>query len=84
VKIEWENPPVDPRHTSPWKVFLEELRKHPGKWARFHSTEKSPQKVTDINKGRIYGVRSGEFEATCRRQDDGSYSFWVRCVDGAP
>lgn len=44
-------------------VWLEALRKHPGKWAKFHETVSSAAVTSLITKGNRYGVHEGEFQA---------------------
>ena len=50
---------------SPIGEWLNELRKHPGQWAKYPDRV-HPSVVTDINKGRRYGVTAGEFDAVGR------------------
>jgi hypothetical protein len=61
---------------------LAPLRERPGEWARVYGPLKSQSahnKAAYIRRGDAVGIEPGEYEATARTIDDGSY-VWVRYV----
>lgn len=83
--IVWEDPPdsyprggAAPRYAD----FFESIRKMPGRWAVWPNPVQSPTLTTNIKNGKYSGTEAGEFDATIRKQDDGTYKMWVRYVGG--
>jgi hypothetical protein len=61
---------------------LAPLRDRPGEWARVYGPLKdmaARNKAATIRRGDPVGMEPGEYEATARTLDDGSY-VWVRYV----
>ena len=86
----FEDPPMPnaggrPIGASPIGRFLDALRDHPGKWARFPKSYPKRDNlghiVGDITKARRYGISVGEFEATTRKVES-EYFLYVRYVGG--
>ncbi|NKZ63036.1 hypothetical protein GTG23_02635 [Rhodococcus hoagii] len=62
-----------------WKWFADELRAHPGRWAKFPDQDGvKGGRTFQINSGRLAGFTAGEFEASVRQG-----VLYVRFVGGA-
>lgn len=87
--IVWEDPPPQAGGASSsgrgkWEDVFDELRKHPGKWAKI-SDDAAPSLATTIAKGEAKGCEPGEFEAVSRRNGriDGRAHIYARYVGEA-
>jgi hypothetical protein len=87
--VEWSDPPppnsaARSDYVSQLGRFLAALREEPKRWARkpgAHSTSDAASSIANyINSGRAAGVLKGEFDATSRKLDDGTFGVWVRYV----
>ena len=58
--------------------FFDALRSRPGEWAEWQSACRSPSAATNIKNGVYSGTSPGEFDATVRKQPDGTWKMWVR------
>lgn len=71
AELIFEDPPTAGRGggyaigSSPIGQWLEALKKHPGKWAKYPE-RKSATIATQIKEGRYYGALPGEFEVATR------------------
>lgn len=84
-----EPPPAQPRgNRSPVNGWLQSLREHPGKWAKYPTPFMSNFDTRKINSGGGYGVVAGEFEAVTRGIANKRYELYARYIgapeDGAP
>lgn len=86
--VVWEDPPMDragPRARVFSQEVEDELRKHPGKWARVKTFEK-PSSATSAaaryRKGESPHLKKGDWELVARRVDGGS-ALWARYVGKA-
>jgi hypothetical protein len=88
-EIVFEDPPnirwsIGRLHSSEPRIVheLAPLRERPGEWARVYGPLKdvaARNKAATIRRGGPVGIEPGEYEATARTLDDGSY-VWVRYV----
>jgi hypothetical protein len=75
------DPPETTRSRSKWAAILDELRPHPGKWARVAVNTRNSSYASMINSGRLGGSKPGEFEAVSRRSTEGEeYDIYARYV----
>lgn len=61
-----------------WSVIADELRSHPGEWAKVDAAETVPSarnRQAAIRNGRLSGMPRGQFEAVTRGLD-----IWARFV----
>lgn len=88
MSVIWEEPPAPTRtggfaFTPKYAEFFAELRKNPGKWARWPGGECYSSVASSIRDGSYATTRPGEFTATSRsvRNADGKatgkYHVWV-------
>lgn len=75
-----EPPPPNPRgNQSPVNRWLQSLRAHPGKWAKYPEPFMSNFNTAKINSGGGYGVTvAGEFEAVTRGINNKRYELYAR------
>lgn len=81
--MRWETPsPMSARGgRGKYDEFVKELKARPGQWAVLHPKATHASHVPNINKGKIASFRPmGDFDATCRRNEDGTYKIYVRYV----
>lgn len=75
--IVWEDPPDRVRGTprpSKWNLVVEELKRHPGKWALVATGGEHP----GSHGNRAARLRSLGCEKVQRRQPDGSFALYER------
>lgn len=87
--IVWEEPPPQVGGKAPggrgkWEGVFDELRKHPGAWAKI-ADDASPSLATVIKKGEAKGCEPGEFEAVVRVSGriDGRCAVYARYIGEA-
>jgi hypothetical protein len=77
--VEWVQEVPRRRRAGKWQAITSELRSRPGEWARV-DTVSNTAFATMLKQGKLGDAEPGEFEATCRRNDDGSYDIYARYV----
>lgn len=82
--IEWKDPPDPGDAGRPGKYadIADELRRHPGQWARV-TTGKSSTLAADIKRGRTQGFApDGSFDAVARRAPGtpGAFDIYARFI----
>jgi hypothetical protein len=87
--MKWEEPPAETRdggRGSKWRTTLEELRQHPGKWARVADGVSAAATAAAIRGGKLGGAQKGEFETryqvTDSKKDKHKGAVWARYVKG--
>ena len=82
----FEDPPATtrgrPAGESPTGQWLASLREHPGQWAKFPTPILSNGVAQNIKKGKGYGAKPGEFEATVRSATNKRFDLYARYVGG--
>jgi hypothetical protein len=77
-QIQWEEPPPDGRRTG-WAKIPDELRAHPGEWAKFGGI-KTPTTVAYL---RRRWFPSPDFEVVARSAGNGQTNMYARYIGGA-
>ncbi len=74
-------PPPNRGKPSPVPAWLDSLRSHPNRWAKFPTPYSSYGPVASrIRTGQGYGVMPGEFEAISRNIGNKRYELYARYV----
>lgn len=82
-EIVWEAPPGISRRGGPrpkHSAFFAALRERPGEWAIFTSNAHHPSVLTGVKRGKYATTIEGEFDATSRKNPDGTFTVYVRYV----
>lgn len=83
MPIEWVDEVPERRRSGRWVRVTQELRARPGQWAKVDTGVTNTAFATMLKQGRLGNAEPGEFEATCRRNDDGTYDVYARYVGSA-
>jgi hypothetical protein len=76
-------PPGLPRNATVRKWLATLKAEGAGEWAIYHRTYQSYGAAALITSGRQYGVKSGEFQASMRKDSEGNYWLYARYVGAA-
>lgn len=64
-----------------WFSLASRFRQYPGEWFKLSGTWAASQ-AFNIRAGKLKAFPEGEYEATCRKAEDGRTYVWVRFIGG--
>jgi hypothetical protein len=74
--LQWEDPPVEGKKNRQWTAaFVEELKLHPGKWARVVSPHTEYFSSSTSAKLKLMGC---ETRMTTKEAPSGMFRMWAR------
>ncbi len=71
MTVKWEDPPTSVRDR--WKVVVDELKAHPGRWARVFEPAPTPQATEALKAMKRHGC-----EAVMRKMETVGTGVWAR------